>query len=290
MKKFPSFFVVGAAKSGTTALWNYFQQHPDIFVTNDISIKELGYFSNQYGITDENQYKKYFSGATENQIIGEVTHAYLTSEESAHWIKKEIPQAKIIIILRNPIDRSYSLYNWMIMEGYENASSFKKALKLEKERLHNSNGLLHSFNQNYYYLESGLYYNQVKRYLDIFGKTNVLILAYEEFNKNQLFYMNNIYTFLGVSTLSVLDNQRVNKSKSVFSIKMQYLFRKLLNKYYNRPRIKKFILKLMKINTVNKKPNKLSHNLRNELKIKYEKDVSLLSNLCNYDFTELWFK
>lgn len=290
MKKFPAFFVVGAAKSGTTALWNYFQQHPDIFVTNDIRIKELGYFSNQYGITNENQYQKYFSGATESQIIGEVTHVYLTSEESANWIKKEIPQAKIIIILRNPIDRAYSLYNWMIMEGYESSASFKNSLSLEKERRQNSSGLLHSFNQNYYYFKSGLYYKQVKRYIDVFGRNNVLILAYEEFNKDQLFYMNSIFTFLGVSTLKVLKNQRVNKSKSIISIKIQYLFRRLLNKYYNRPRINKFILWLMKINTVNKKPNKLSKNVRNELKIKYEKDVSLLSNLCNYNFTKLWFK
>jgi hypothetical protein len=290
MNNFPSFFVVGAAKSGTSALWNYFQQHPEIFVTNDIRIKELGYFSNQYGITDKNEYKKYFSAATEKQIIGEVCHAYISSSESADWIKKEVPHAKIIIILRNPIDRAYSLYNWMTMEGYENAVSFKKSLNLEKERHHNSKSLLHSFNQNYHYFESGLYYHQVKRYLNVFGKDNVLILAYEEFNKDQLFYLNSIYKFLGVSSIGVLNNQRVNKSRSVISIKMHYFFRKLLIKYYNRPKIKKVVSKLMQLNAVDKKPKKLSKYVRNELKIKYEKDVSLLSDLCNYNFNKLWFK
>ncbi len=94
MSKIPSFFVVGAAKSGTTALWNYFQQHPSIFVTTDIRFKELGYFSNQYGVSDKNQYASYFEDATDEQLIGEVCHAYLTSEESAEWIKKDVPLLK----------------------------------------------------------------------------------------------------------------------------------------------------------------------------------------------------
>ena len=124
----PDFFVVGAAKSGTTALWKYFQQHPQIFVTKDIAQKELGYFSNQYGIVNKNDYLNFFKDAKPDQLIGEVCHAYLTSEESAEWIKKEVPNAKIIIMLRNPLERAYSLYNWMTMHGYEESCSFRKAL------------------------------------------------------------------------------------------------------------------------------------------------------------------
>jgi hypothetical protein len=69
---------VGAAKSGTTALWTYFQKHPKIFVTDDIAFKELGYYSNQYGITDKNKYLSFFQKAEEKQLVGEVCHPFKT--------------------------------------------------------------------------------------------------------------------------------------------------------------------------------------------------------------------
>ena len=286
MKKFPTFFVVGAAKSGTSALWNYFQKHPDIFVTNDISIKELGYFSNQYGINDKNDYLNFFSNAKGNQIIGEVCHAYLTSEESAAWIKKEIPHSKIIIILRNPIDRAFSLYNWMIMEGYENAINFRKALQLEKSRKNIK--LLHSFNQNYLYFESGMYYEQVKRYIDVFGKENVIVLPYEEFGRNELCYLNKIFNFLGVSKITSLTSESVNKSKAVRVVYFQYLMRKMLIIFKNRPRICRLILYIMKKNTTSNKPNQIAKELKEELKEKYRKDIEMLSKLCDCNFNKLW--
>lgn len=286
MKKIPSFFIVGAAKSGTSALWHYFQKHPDIFVTNDISIKELGYFSNQYGINDKNKYLNFFAKAKDNQIAGEVCHAYLTSVESASWIKKEVPNSKIIIILRNPIDRAFSLFNWMIMEGYENVGNFQEALKLENNRKNKK--MQHSFIQNYMYFESGLYYEQVKRYIDVFGKTNVLIIAYEEFKKDQLVHINRIYTFLGVSNIDDIEYESINKSKAVISVNAQYLMRKLLIRFRNRPRLRKVVLFLMKKNTTSKKLKKISKELKNELKEKYRNDIKLLSNLCDYNFTKLW--
>jgi len=286
MKKIPSFFVVGAAKSGTSALWHYFQKHPDIFVTNDISIKELGYFSNQYGINDKNAYLNFFSKAKDNQIIGEVCHAYLTSEESASWIKQEIPHAKIIIILRNPINRAYSLYNWMVMEGYENASSFSRALQIEKIRKNKK--LQHTFLQNYLYFESGLYYEQVNRYMNVFGKEKVLVLPYEEFSKNQLYYLNKIFNFLGVSNIDSLAFESVNKSKAVRSVNFQYLMRKMLLVFKNRPRIRKLVLSLMKKNTISKKPKKITKKLKEELKERYRNNIELLSKLCDYNFIKLW--
>ncbi len=288
MKKSPSFFVVGAAKSGTSALWNYFQKHPDIFVTNDIRIKELGYFSNKYGINDLDSYLSFFSSAKDNQIIGEVCHAYLTSEESAEWIKREVPHSKVIIILRNPIDRAFSLYNWMIMEGYENARSFKTALELEGNRNDEDKSLLHTYTQNYKYFQTGLYYEQVKRYLDVFGENNVLILPYEEFSKNQLQYLNRIFNFLGVSNIEKLIFESVNKSKSVKNVRLQYLMRKLFLRNYNKPRLRKLILLIMKKNIKNKATKQISNDLREKLKERYRRNIEELSELCNYNFTKLW--
>lgn len=289
MNNSPSFFVVGAAKSGTTALWYYFQQHPEIFVTKDIAYKELGYYSNQYGISDKKKYLNFFKEAKQNQKIGEVCHAYLTSEESAEWIKKDVPEAKIIIILRNPIDRAYSLYNWMVMHGYENCTSFNKALKKEFRRKKEKPKLSHSFLQNYMYYNSGLYYEQVKRYFDIFGKSKVLVLTHEDFRENQLLKLNEIYDFLNVKPVINIKKKGVNKSRKVLSIKLQYLFRKYLLKKNKRKLKTKIIQKLFSLNMNSTKLKEISPALKDKLKNNYSSDIEKLSKLCQYDFYKLWF-
>lgn len=287
--QYPSFFVVGAAKSGTTALWHYFQQHPEIFVTTDIAHKELGYFSNQYGISDKEKYVSFFKDATPNQKVGEVCHVYLTSAESAAWIKKEVPNAKIIILLRNPVERAYSLYNWMVMHGYENCTSFKKALDIENKRKHTQEVLLHTFRQNYFYFSSGLYYEQVKRYFNVFGRENVLVMAHEDFRQQQIDKLNKIYNFIGVSEISEFNKESINKSSRVISVKLQYFCRKQLLKGQKRLFIVKLLNWVLEVNTINKKPIKMAISIKNKMENDYYDNAKKLSKLCKYDFTNIWF-
>lgn len=289
----PDFFVVGAAKSGTTALWKYFQQHPNIFVTEDIAYKELGYYTNQYGIKNKYDYLKFFSNAKENQMIGEVCHAYLTSVESANWIKKEAPNAKIIIMLRNPMERGYSLYNWMTMHGYEYLSSYKKALKREVEILNgsfNKKKLPHEFIQNYLYLSSGLYFNQVERYINEFGESNVKIVEYADFKFNQNKILLEIFDFLKVGSFDVILNDKVNVSSTLLSVKVQFFLRRiLLSKYAKNKCINKIFNKMLKFNRINRSPAKLDITTWHRISIYYKNDVKLLSNLCSINFCKKWF-
>jgi len=287
-RRLPSFFVVGAAKSGTTALWQYFQQHPDIFVTTDIGSKELGYFSNQYGVTDKEHYTSYFENASEEQLIGEVCHVYLTSSESAAWIKKDVPLSKIIIILRNPVRRAYSLYNWMTMHGYENITTFRKALDREGNRVKNKSSL-HAFFQNYMYFTSGQYYHQVKRYIEVFGREKVLVFTHEEFNQNQFQKLNEVYDFLGVERVTDIEKRQVNKSRRVISIRLQFYLRRKFIEYKKNTNVRIIIQKLMILNTVSKRPKSLKPELYEELKDRYQEDVRLLSDLCGIDFNGFWF-
>lgn len=289
MSKQPSFFVVGAAKSGTTALWTYFQKHPEIFVTDDIAAKELGYFSNQYGIVEKERYYDFFSSAKEGQKIGEVCHVYLSSEESAQWIKNDVPDAKIVIILRNPVKRAYSLYNWMVMHGYEWVSSFEKALSLERHRMQHDRERLDGFKKNYEYFHSGLYADQVKRYFEVFGKENVLLLTHEVFMKNQLESLNSVYDFIGVSKVDSIDVRTINKSKDVFSVRLQYYFRRRYLKAIKVKKRRELYERHMNRNTVSRPPKKLSDRLVEKLEADYKQDVLKLSKLCSYDFYDLWF-
>ena len=128
--KKPDFFIVGAPKCGTTALANYLGQHPDIFMAKQ---KESHHFATDLIPYDDywrnrNHYLKIFQEAKENQIIGEASVFYLLSQEAAKNIKKFSPNAKIIIMLRNPVDLLYSHYFQAVYNGRETITDFEKAL------------------------------------------------------------------------------------------------------------------------------------------------------------------
>lgn len=287
----PDFFVVGAAKSGTTALWRYFQEHPNLFVTSNIAHKELGYYSEVYGVKDLDYYLNFFKEANSNQLIGEVCHAYLSDLSCAKTIQSHMPEAKIIIMLRNPVFRAYSLYNWMVMHGYEELSTFQKALNREEKIISGDfrgNRLLHPFLQNYMYLHSGLYSKQVQQYLDVFGKDNVLILDYDEFKGNQTNTLIKIFAFLGVKEIAMKPHSS-NKSKRLRSIRLQKILRKIFKSRLGRFNlVKRVCNKLMSLNIVHKPPINLSKDKKRELWDFFKDDALNLDELCNTNFHDRW--
>src|SRR5260370_23408084 len=101
----PNFFIVGAAKSGTTSLWQYLKQHPDIFMPADITLKEPSYYCDTYGVESYAAYLAlFFKDATTQKRIGEASTPYLTSPESARKIYNGVPDSRIIMMLRNPVN------------------------------------------------------------------------------------------------------------------------------------------------------------------------------------------
>ena len=259
--RLPDFFIVGAAKSGTTSLWQYLGQHPGIFMTDDIGSKELGYFCNHYGIKKKEQYVAYFEKALPGQLVGESCHAYLSSPESASMIYREVPRAKIIMVLRNPVDRAYSLYNWMASNGYEPALTFEKALKMEAGRFaddafktRNPQG----FYMNYLYVRSGLYYEQVKRYFDRFGRENCEIILFDELKKNPAAQVGKICSFLGIPDFSPdikIHNESQQVKDPVRQFYLRFEFPKKLERFgLSKQFSKKIAEKLMQMNVKKEKP------------------------------------
>jgi len=161
----PNFFIVGASKSGATSVYSYLEKIPEIFMS---SIKEPHYFHNNYfrleakNIANKNEYLKLFNSVTSEKAIGEASTSYLQDIDSAKLIHDQIPNAKIIIILRDPCQRAFSGYLMFKEEG-KTKKSFNELITTEQR-----------------FLESGLYCSQVKQYLDIFGKDRVKILIFEE--------------------------------------------------------------------------------------------------------------
>ncbi|MCI0470063.1 MAG: sulfotransferase [Candidatus Aminicenantes bacterium] len=239
MRKIPNLFIVGAARSGTTSLWRYLKSHPGVFMPGDQLEKEPAFFSGlkRSRFKKPEQYLKLFENAREEHVrVGEASTAYLTDADSARRIYEYNPQAKIIIMLRNPARRAYSLYNWMVQEGYEYAKSFETALELEKIRINKKipNYFEPEYYYNYLYFNSGLYYEQVKRYLDLF-KERVLTIKFEDYIKDFSNEWRKICAFLEIEPLDMKrikgNDNFANESRRVRSAVVQFVLRKA-TKFY----------------------------------------------------------
>lgn len=169
----------------------------------------------------------YKPAGQQHKWVGDASTAYLTDPECAEKIYDFNPDARVIIMLRNPVDRAYSLYNWMVQEGYEYAASFEKALELERERKQKKipNYFEPEYFHNYMYFSSGLYYQQVKRYREIFQEKLHLVL-FEEFITQLNSCYREICRFLGIEPNPVVDSLK-NESQAVSSPALQFVLRKM---------------------------------------------------------------
>tara|TARA_B110000014_G_scaffold264021_1_gene262926 strand:+ start:1604 stop:2452 length:849 start_codon:yes stop_codon:yes gene_type:complete len=189
-KIYPDFFIVGAPRSGTTSLHEYLNQLSEVFMC----VKECGFFSefSNGRVESYDEYAALFSGASSNQLIGESTAIYLRDPDTPKKIHDANPNAKIIIMLRDPIERAFSHYLMYIKNGYETLSFSKKLENyLEsktKENFHN------------YIIMPSFYFDSISGYVDMFGREKIKIIIYEEFAKNTEKSVSEILDFLNINT------------------------------------------------------------------------------------------
>lgn len=198
----PNFIIAGAAKSGTTSLYYYLDQHPLITFP---ALKEPKYFSSinknfpqagpgdwsidKYMIKTRENYEKLYKDLN-NLYVGDASPDYLFyANTTTKEIKNFLGDIPIIIILRNPVDRAYSAFNYLVRDGRE-SHDFLTALSLEEERRDNNYDFMWS------YIKAGLYSDQVQKFLDTFSKVKIIIL--EEFKKDPNLILNEILLFLGI--------------------------------------------------------------------------------------------
>lgn len=288
----PNFFIVGAAKCGTTSLYHYLEQHPEIGMA---SYKEPCYLCHNQMYKTQDKYLSLFDHISSNaKAVGEASVNYISAPESPKLIKEFNPVAKIVIILRNPVDRAFSLYKWMVRGGFENSPTFERSLKLEKQRQKQIFLSKRPIKYNYNYFSSGLYYEQIKRYYDIFDHNKIMIISFDELKSDLSLVLNKIYQFLDVSIISI-DNKKIyNKSKYPLSAKAQYFFR---NNLYNSLSLSKdkkgkmygniFVDILAGINSNLGKEPILSLETAKILQKKYEVDLKNLEKIIPFS-TKRW--
>ncbi len=187
MAKTPNLFIVGAPKSGTTALTSYLASHPDIYMAS----KESHFFGSDLafdGIRAQiplDAYLAGFEGATEERYRAEASIGYLYSSRAAKEIHDFSPDARIVAILRNPVDMVHSLHSEVLFQGDEDIVDFDEALAAEPERAEGRRipptcqalwTLL--------YRRVGHYADQVERYFDEFGRERVHIIVFDDFRED----------------------------------------------------------------------------------------------------------
>jgi hypothetical protein len=221
----PNFFIAGVPKAGTTSLYEYLRQHPQIFMPGNS--KEPCYFVHGYGVEKWDDYLSLFKNAGDKKAIGESSSVYCYCEESAGWIKSALGDVKIIILLRNPARRAFSLYGWMVREGYEDAPTFAEALEREPVRLQDRlfRSQCPQFFPDYLYFTTGLYFEQVNRCFETFGRERVKVYIFEEFIKQPVTVCQDVFRFLEVDASFVPKLEVHNEGRIPKSIAWQYWLR-----------------------------------------------------------------
>lgn len=207
--KEPNFLIIGAGKSGTTALYSYLCQHPEVFMS---PVKETNFFALEgedvsedpsdlqqmrhypWSVTDWEAYKKLFAAAGQATAIGEASPMYLYSKKAADSIKRRLPNAKLIVILRQPVERLYSRYLHLARENRLPTADFSDALD-ENTIWWQRNDLVNE----------GRYASNLRYYLELFGADQIKVILYEDFKKNTGTVLQELFQFIGVNPEAPID-------------------------------------------------------------------------------------
>jgi len=239
----PNFFLVGAGKAGTTSLFHYLDQHPDIYMS---PVKEPSYFSLEsrpenmdpayralghelemrtrnflHGpmqeklaggiVRESDDYMRLFLNAHNESAVGEASVGYLWSRTAAAGIANRFPEARILMVLRSPAERAFSQYLHNMSDGFI-SDSFRDYVQASVGRPSRGLGVHEPF------LEMGLYAGQVQRYFDRFPRERIGIWLYEDTKTRPQEFLREVMQFLGVNSS----------------------FRPDTTKRYNEPRVARF--------------------------------------------------
>jgi len=284
------FFIVGVPKAGTTSLYHYLSEHPQVEMSSqkepdyfsDKAINEQGMYYVKNRINTLDKYESLFV-QKESVVYGEASVSYLFYENVAEDIKKYNPNAKIIIMLRNPIERAFSHYLMdyrlgLISDSFENIIAKKSKHKKS-----------HLFYQQY--IEASKYATQIQRYLDFFEKENILFIDYEDFKKNVSKTVGKVYSFLNISAEFAADiNTKYNtftmpKNKGIRFIYSFVFLRKILTFLFPIYLVKNIRVLLFK---TDKKPELLNET-RSQLRIIFNDDIKKLEEVLAKNYSK-WIK
>jgi hypothetical protein len=205
----PQFLVVGAARSGTTALYQHLVEHPRLFLTTP---KEPHYFAlagtkpaftgpgdrqtiNRLAVTDPEAYRALYRDAGPDQVRGEASVSTMYYPQAVTRLREEAPEARLICMLRDPAERAFSAYGFMRTRGWEPCATFEGALADEERRIREG------WHHIWHYTAMGRYGEQLRHVLDLFPREQLLVLRYEDMVDDVAAVLERVHAFLGVPVL-----------------------------------------------------------------------------------------
>lgn len=217
----PSFLVIGAQKSGTTALYDYLCLHPQITAAYQ---KETKYFD-LYPNKSKEWYYGFFPKQKDGIISGEATPDYFFDSAVPERIHNLFPDIKLILILRDPVERAISHFNYNKDRGIEHLS-LSEAIKEEEIRIDKNghlpveldSGFTSSYKREYSYIQRGKYINQLNQWLKYFNQNQFFICSTESLKSNPDILLKKIFAFLDIKNHSIETTLKSNVSKSSFSL------------------------------------------------------------------------
>ena len=290
-KIMPNFLIVGAAKAGTTSLYAYLRQHPEIFMPE---WKELSFFIGDpcgllHRVKKARYYFKVFADAQKYKAVGEASTGYLFDEAAAEMIRDKLGLIKIIIMLRDPVAMSYSLYNHQVRKEGETCATFESALAAEENRRQSVDfkQRCYGWYANYYYYHRGLYFGQVKRYLVTFGEDRVKIILFDELAAATLKVVQDLYKFLGVDDRFVPQIKVHNPAGGIISIPRFWEDTGLFSKTYQFLISKNVFKKIPHLirNIGRKPPSPINPATAHDLRQRFHNDICRLEELIGKDLS-----
>ena len=297
----PNFLIIGTAKSGTTALYNYLKQHPQVYVS---PVKEPKFFAyegekldfrgpgdrvaNSSVVTDIEAYRALFAKASGETVLGEASPLYLYIPKARERIRHYVPEAKLIAILRNPAERAYSHFSQMVRDGREPLDDFSQALGAEEERVRDNWAF------GWHYKRMGFYHAQLERYFDVFGREQIKVYLYEDLKTDPVGVLREIFRFLGVDDAFVPDMSLkhnvsgIPKSQALHAfIRQSHPIKSVFKPFV--PEGLRLRLKTSLRNRNLRQPPPLSPEVRKELAEAYREDILRLQGLIRRDLST-WLK
>ena len=283
------FFIVGAPKSATTSLFHYLGQHegismstikePDFFSHLELNKQKLYYKSKP--ISDINTYHNLFLTKKKGQLLGEASVSYLFYPKVSERIFSYNPNAKIIIVLRNPVERTVSHHQMDKRLGF---IKYNLADVLNDSTIKN-----HSL---YYqqYIQLSYYYQQVKKYIDVFGRENICVLNYDDLKKNNKEFTYKALSFLGLKESKNINfDSKYNRSKSSSFRFFNFLYSKIFIRKVIKIIVPKKIIALVNKILFNQNLPNVSVDVESQLYDFFKEDIVLLEKMLDINLS-LWKK
>lgn len=299
----PNFIIIGSAKAGTTSVYHYLSQHPQIYMS---PLKETEFFirvggeleingprANEAlnkGVGNLEDYRTLFRGVSNEIAIGEATPGYLYHSWVPKTIKHYIPDAKLIVLLRDPVERAYAHFWHNVRKGKGETLDFAQAIQNEEARMREDWGI------GFYYVNRGFYYPQLKRFFEVFESERIKVCLFEELINNPTNTVQDIFRFLGVNDTFIPPNISekylafsMTKNKSLHRfLKGSNPIKSILKPFIPRELRKSIVTTLNKQNVTRDKPP-LPSEIRRELMEGYREDILKLQGLINKDLSE-WLR